>query len=250
MVWFPSRSFLQSWLGVAFVLSWVSTANCQLTGTQSPTVVGSAPRTSAVAPQSQNTQQFGSGRNFNSGNLNFGQGQGQGQAAGLGQGANSNSLLGAGIQGKANRFVRGNRSKQDFVGSNRSELSGFVGVEQALGVGRVNSAVDNLKIETKGGRTNTPLPPQPAKGMYYPRLEFDFEDLGQGVPRPSDLKVSSQLKERIQAVSQGRVDIMVKDGDVVLKGAVDSKRTSELIENLLRFEPGIDHIINELVVRK
>ncbi len=125
-----------------------------------------------------------------------------------------------------------------------------MGVEQALGVGRVNSAVDNLKIETKGGKTNTPMPPQPAKGMYYPRLEVDFEDLGQGVPRPSDLKVSSQLKERIQTVSQGRVDITVKDGDAILRGAVDSKRTSELIENLLRFEPGIDHITNQLEVRK
>ncbi len=103
MVWFRRRLVSQSWVGVAFVLSWVSTANSQLTGTQSPTVVGSAPRTPAVAPQSQNSQQFGPGRNFNSGNLNFG--QQQGQAAGLGQGANSSSLLGAGIQGKANRFV-------------------------------------------------------------------------------------------------------------------------------------------------
>ena len=65
------------------------------------------------------------------------QGAGQANAAGIGQASNAIGSLGNRMQIDNTRFVRGNRSRQDFVGSNRTDLSGFVGAGQALGVGRV-----------------------------------------------------------------------------------------------------------------
>ena len=103
------------------------------------------------------------------------QGAVQTNAGGIGQASNAIGSLGNRMQIDNTRFVRGNRSRQDFVGSNRTDLSGFVGAGQALGVGRVTSATESLRIETSKAKINQPLPPQPAKGMYYPRLEIDFE---------------------------------------------------------------------------
>ena len=59
------------------------------------------------------------------------------------------------LQNGPKRYLRGNRSRLDFVGSNRTDLSGFVGSEQALGIGRVLSAAENLRIETTRSANST-----------------------------------------------------------------------------------------------
>ena len=156
----------------------------------------------------------------------------------------------AGLQGGTNRYVRGNRSRLDFVGSNRTDLKGFVGSEQALGVGRVLSAVENLRIETtKSGKINRPLPQQPAKGMYYPKLEIDFEVPDAQVATGTGGQARPEVRERVNQVAGSNAIITMSGNTAVLRGAVNSKRTSELIEQLLRFEPGIDRVRNELTIK-
>lgn len=144
------------------------------------------------------------------------------------------------------RFIRGNRSRQEFVGSNRTELSGFVGSEQAIGVGRVPTAVENLRVEsTSPARVNRPLPPQPAKGMYYPRLEIGFvaaARLEESLAQPID----SDLLQRVQRVAGHDVQVSVSSGRATLSGNARSKRAAELAEQLLLFEPGIDRVDNQL----
>ncbi len=84
---------------------------------------------------------------------------------------------GAGLLDGNERFLRGNRSRQDFVGTGRNELSGFVGAGQAIGVGRVPAASESFRLEaTSAARINKPMPKQPAKGPYYPRLVVDWQD--------------------------------------------------------------------------
>ncbi len=167
---------------------------------------------------------------------------------GIGQAANAIGSLGTRMQVNNTRFVRGNRSRQDFVGSNRSDLNGFVGSGQAIGVGRVPSAVENLRIETTKTKINRPLPPQPAKGMYYPRLEIDFETTASQSERLVEGPASQDVSDRVAQFSGGNASVRMAGSTAILRGRVNSIRTSELLVQLLSFEPGIDRVKNELSI--
>lgn len=145
-----------------------------------------------------------------------------------------------GIQASG-RFVRGNRQRGDFVGSNRTELSGFVGAGQALGVGRVASAVENLKVETRAARINRPLPAQPKKGMYYPRLEMSFSSptLPERIPA---IPVHQELQSHIAKVAGVQPSITVEGRVATLDASTVPAESLELVKTLLSFEPGVDRI--------
>ena len=168
---------------------------------------------------------------------------------GIGQASNAIGTLGNRMQVDNTRFVRGNRSRQDFVGSNRTDLDGFVGSGQALGVGRVPSSVENFRIETTKTKINRPLPPQPAKGMYYPRLEIDFETASSQGALNREGPASIDTSDRVAQFSAGNATITMSGTTAILRGTVNSVRTSELLVQLLSFEPGIDRVKNELFVR-
>jgi len=153
------------------------------------------------------------------------------------------------LQNGPKRYLRGNRSRLDFVGSNRTELSGFVGSEQALGVGQVPSAADSLRIETTKSKINKPLPTQPAKGMYYPRLEIAFDIAPSQGELLSVGDASMDIRERVAQVSGGSVNVVMSGNTAILRGTVNSVRTSELLMQLLSFEPGINGVKNELVIK-
>ena len=167
---------------------------------------------------------------------------------GIGQAANAIGSLGNRMQVDNTRFVRGNRSRQDFVGSNRTDLDGFVGAGQAIGMGRVPSAVENLRIETTKTKINRPLPPQPAKGMYYPRLEIDFNTTVSQNERPVEGPASQDVSDRVAQFSGGNASVTMAGSTAILRGRVNTIRTSELLVQMLSFEPGIDRVKNELLV--
>ena len=153
-----------------------------------------------------------------------------------------------GLARQDSRFIRGNRQRGDFVGSNRTDLTGFVGSTQAVGVGNAPSATSTLRIETGSARTNRPLGPLGKKGMYYPKL--DLESLEEGGPEV--LLPANQLdeiQERLRQQGNPGIQVGLESGVAVLRGEVASKRDSELIEAMLGFEPGVDRIRNELRVR-
>ena len=154
------------------------------------------------------------------------------------------------LQNGPKRYLRGNRARQDFVGSNGSDLTGFVGSEQALGVGRVPSAADSLRLETtRSARINQPLPKQPAKGMYYPRLEIAFDIASSQGELLSVGDASMDILERVSQLSAGSATVTMSGTTAILRGTVNSARTSELLSQLLSFEPGIDGVKNELLVK-
>ena len=153
-----------------------------------------------------------------------------------------------GLQGGNNRFIRGNRSRSDFVGSNLTDRRGFVGSGQALGVGQVRSAVENLRIETTKS-ANRPLPPQPAKGMYYPRLEVGFDPPELQAVSINETIASPGIIDRVAQFSNGNVQVTMSGSTAILRGTVPSNRAAELLSQVLSFEPGIDRVMNELVVK-
>jgi hypothetical protein len=149
------------------------------------------------------------------------------------------------------RFIRGNRSRNDFVGSNRTDQQGFVGSTQAIGVGRVQSSVDGLRVPNQRS-VNRPLPTQPSTGLYYPKLEIDFapqiessEEL-EKVPRSETVFFEAQ--ERISKLTGAKVNVIRVGGLAIARGEVRDSKTAELVTTLLGFEPGVDQVRSELEI--
>ena len=149
------------------------------------------------------------------------------------------------------RFVRGNRPRGEFVGANRAELRRFVGASQAIGVGTGAPPPTNIRIETKARGINKPLPTLPKGGMYYPRLDPNFDDELEGlapesIPSP---QVAVDIQERLRRASGDPIQVTMVGGTAILKGQVQSSRTKELLETMAGFEPGVDRVRNELTVQ-
>ncbi|HUP77383.1 MAG TPA: hypothetical protein VM260_02400, partial [Pirellula sp.] len=117
------------------------------------------------------------------------------------------------------------------------------------GVGRVPSATENLRIETSKAKINRPLPPQPAKGMYYPRLEIDFVNASSQEESLKEGPAGKEANLRVAQFSAGSAKVTMLGSTAILRGTINSVRSSELLEQLLSFEPGIDRVKNELVVQ-
>jgi len=153
-----------------------------------------------------------------------------------------------GLARQDSRFVRGNRQRDDFVGSNRTELRGFVGAAQAVGVGNVPIATNNVRIETGNLRSNKPLPPLGKAGMYYPKLDLNsiVEEDAEVIANPRQFE---RFKERVRERIDSDIDITLESGIAVVRGEVGSKRESELLEAMIGFEPGVNRVRNELTIR-
>lgn len=171
-----------------------------------------------------------------------------GTAAGQG-----NAIGAANLVDGSERFLRENRSRNDFVGSDRRDTAGFVGSQQALGAGRVRAATEGLQIETTdASRINRPLPAQPTKGIYYPRLEIGFElaPMQEYLNRSfrEERGVLNRTNERLRRIANSNIELDIVADVAILRGQVDSQRTRELIETIAGFEPGIRAVRNELIV--
>ncbi len=147
------------------------------------------------------------------------------------------------------RFVRGNRSRNDFVGSDRGELSGFVGSQQAIGVGRVRTTAEDFRVEAANTRNmNRAMPAQPTKGIYYPRLRVSNVEPARHLDR--NILLQPKLTTRVQRMLGEGVRVRVKDRVAVLDGSTTSPEKLELLQIILLFEAGIDEVrTSQLVVK-
>jgi hypothetical protein len=169
------------------------------------------------------------------------------------------------------RFLRGNRSRRDFVGSDRREQAGFVGSQQALGAGRVVAATESLQAEADPtARVNPPLPALPPKAMYYPRLKLDansFASLGTAIRQARLEAMNSSIdsmkgvialppadkyritpEKRVTSLSNGSVQLTRSGDQAILTGTVSSVEEAERLAILMSFEPGIYEVVNQLTV--
>ncbi len=147
------------------------------------------------------------------------------------------------------RFVRGNRSAADFVGSDAGETQQFVGRQQAgLAEEEIRSAVDELDVEMAPDANQTAGAARPARvPMYPPRLRVDF-----GFTPQASAELSDSLTRRLQAVpfpaGTSPIAVSVADGVATLRGTVASARERKLAELLVQFEPGIVSVQNQLTL--
>jgi hypothetical protein len=148
------------------------------------------------------------------------------------------------------RFLRDNRSRNAFVGSDRRSLQGFVGSGQAIGVGRVQAATETLTPPPDPSRRlNRPYPKLTADQMYFPRLVFDAGEVSaENRSGAMFAKQATQISERLTKISGQPVAVLFADGRAVLRGRVASEAMAEKLAIIASFEPSVDAIENQLIV--
>ncbi len=153
------------------------------------------------------------------------------------------------------RFLRENRNRDAFVGSDRRSTNGFIGSQQALGSGRVRQAVEDLPDTTDdASRINQPLPPLPDGAMQYPRLELgdDFPSLTASDGAADDATEGSspvpdtELQQRLEKHVNGSIQILRQGDLAILQGTVESRDEAERLKLLVSFEPRIYRIEDRL----
>jgi hypothetical protein len=88
--------------------------------------------------------------------------------------------------------------------------------------------------------------------MYYPRLEFDE---GFSLNSPEQVEANSgqelpmqAIQNRITRLAGTDIGLEMVGRLAIVRGQVDSQRQADLLVSLLRFEPGVDEIRNELTI--
>ena len=164
-------------------------------------------------------------------------------------GGSGSATGGVGTLNFNERFIRGNRRSDSFVGGDARDRRGFVGSQQGGQTGRVrpvvimprSSAPDANRTASAAGRTRS--------GVYEPRLSIAFD-----VTRPTEEAVAQNLVHLLMASpgfqSGGRIEVSVAGATATLRGEVASERDRSLAERLILFEPGIDSVRNELKVAR
>ncbi len=144
---------------------------------------------------------------------------------------------------RGQRFLRGNRSTRDFVGSDRSETQEFVGMQQAGAGAMVRSAVAGIVDAADASyQLNRPATVAPADRPYDARLSVGFAYRGLPPEVVAD-RISQQL-----AVLTSSIEVSVEGRVATLRGEVVSAADRRLAELLAGIEPGISAVRNELRV--
>lgn len=144
------------------------------------------------------------------------------------------------------RFIRGNRTRRQFVGADRVDQQGFVGAGQAIGMGSVPSAVESLQpLLDRSRAINTPLGLPGPNERAHPRLIIDFA-AASPAHQARVREVSQRLKATLADSFGIPIEVSVEGQKATLRGEVASARQKEMIEILVSFEPGIYEVENEL----
>ena len=145
------------------------------------------------------------------------------------------------------RFLRQNRSSNDFVGKNSAQSGKFVGSVQTDGTFVKPAAADAVERSAPVSLLNPARTPVPKNRMYEPRLSVGFRPIS----RP-EADVSATLQKQVYRLNQRdpsiQVTTIVVGQTVHLQGNVGSEEQRALIEQMMLFEPGISSVQNDLRV--
>ena len=146
------------------------------------------------------------------------------------------------------RFLRGNRNRTSFVGSDSSESTEFVGQQQASGSNRVRSTLSGMRIETgRDVNRRAQAATEKRRAMYDPRLQVGFT-----YTQPSARRRAFDIEERLANTPRlellGPVEVTIERETATLTGQVATPRDRTLAGLLLTLEPGISEVRNDLTV--
>lgn len=161
-------------------------------------------------------------------------------------GSGNNAEVGA-IRGNE-RFVRGNRRRTDFIGTDSQDEQTFVGTGTVVS-GEVRSATEGFEIKTsEEANERLRSATQQRNVMYDPRLTvgFEFNPLS---PEAMEERLQRRLASSPHFERLDRVSLSVEAETVTLAGEVATDHERTLIGLLLLLEPGISEVRNQLTVR-
>ena len=148
----------------------------------------------------------------------------------------------------AERFVRGNRDADDFVGTDSGDRAGFIG-SGGDNSGPIQSATTGSLVRTTTGPAiNRTRVRSPAPYMYEARLRVGFDVNPRSLPA-QETKVVQRLMRARAIDPASSIEVKLEGSTAILSGTVGSGREKSLAGMLLTFEPGISTVKNELVVR-
>lgn len=188
-------------------------------------------------------QQTGTGTSMQSG---FGQSQtGRTGTSGFGQqtaGTNRQGLVGR--TDTSGRFVGSANAGQQNFSTGTNALGQQFGA-RSRGLNRQSNLFGGMGgDEFGGGNSGTnasgyrvPIPQQ--------KVAFDYRD--RPAPEVSQ-RLSTQLEKANQRLAIRGVALSVEEGTVTLRGTVKSEGDRRLAEQLVRLEPGVRSVVNELEV--
>lgn len=143
------------------------------------------------------------------------------------------------------RFLRGNRRTTDFIGTDMGDDRRFVGATQARQMRSLPAAAtvrETILPEVNRAQNEGNLAQRP----YPPQLVLAPELSG-----PTTMAVVSALETHLSRSSirwTKPFEVSLLGRTAVLTGAVASERDRALAEALVRFEPGISDVQNDLQV--
>lgn len=148
----------------------------------------------------------------------------------------------------SSRFLRQNRTTNDFVGKDANNPTRQVGTTQIIdNLGTQPAAMEVFERRVPETVLNPPRTATTRSRMYEPKLVVGFRP----VPRPTDA-VSASLnvqKTRLTQLDPNLQLTMTVEGSTVrLEGQVSSEEARALIEQVMLFEPGISAVQNDLKV--
>lgn len=144
------------------------------------------------------------------------------------------------------RFLRSERGRGEFVGSDRGDVGGFVGSTQGRTTGTVASSTAGLREQVRPP-VNRPLKIKTGSTIYPPKLEPLLP-----ISVPADGQQSLRTRQHLAQLFAGdqwaQIAVSVEDRKATLSGLVPSESDRQKAELLLLFEPGIDSVQNDLQI--
>jgi hypothetical protein len=203
---------------------------------------GSTGSTGGRSSSSSGFSSFNNSRQSTGQQSQFGQAQ-QGGAGSLQQTAGTarQGLVGRGDT--AGRFVGSAQAAQQSLGTGANGLGQSLG-GQARGRGRQSGLFGggegNAGLGAAGGGTSAyriPIPQQ--------KVAFDYTPPAGGVVSQ---RISTQFDKVRTRLPVRNTEIFVEEGTVTLRGVVAKESDRKLAEQLVRLEPGVRQVVNELTV--
>ena len=146
------------------------------------------------------------------------------------------------------RFIRGNRDRNSFVGADQGETQSFVGSQQGSTGGAIVSSTAGIEATVdRSAEINEVLETPPAKKMYLPKIVL-AADLYDGIKTVREATAIKQVTTSINLASSRQIEVSVVNQTAILRGVVSSQKEKHLAETLALFEPGIWKVENQLKV--
>ncbi|MBX7165082.1 MAG: BON domain-containing protein [Pirellulales bacterium] len=147
------------------------------------------------------------------------------------------------------RFIRGARRRDDFVGADVLETPNFIGIQQGRSRGPIRSAIGNLP-DRSDANVNRPQPSD-AGGRarpYPPRLRVDFE-VPPVAPAAASRALTARLEQSLGPRATGPLQVSLQGRVATLEGEVASAHDRDVAALWVLLAPGVDQVRNLLSVR-